>query len=421
MQAASTSRSTLPASARQALQRLPGLALHAEDRGLAQQRLRVPGRARQRVLQIGERGGRSRGDAGAASRAGSAPAPAAARAPTMAPAPPEHSRRSAGRLRSGRARRRPRRAAARGAGPAGLGKRRAPAASSRRRGRRAAGRRSSTSSSSAGTNGSARAATAPAAAAQVERSSATRDHRVSLVGRGQPRRGARRGWPGLDPGSVDRAVAAVAAGLARIDVAAVAAVLGRRDVGERAPRRGVSSMLTPSPSRLFGKTLKPSTSTPPTTTRSTMSVTSSSGRRPLGKPAGSPPSRPRRLALGERRRRHADVEPQQIGDRAGLGARGRDRRRVGDERQEIGARRRRDVERRRPPAPRARSTDRARSRRTGHRPPARARLHASLKPVPMISSLNSGLPMRWTWTNALALRSGGPGAALLDRLREVEP
>ena len=57
--------------------------------------------------------------------------------------------------------------------------------------------------------------------------------------------------------SVDRAVAAGAAGLARIDVAAVAAVLapGRRT--GRLARSGVSSTLTPSPSRLLGATLKP--------------------------------------------------------------------------------------------------------------------------------------------------------------------
>ena len=49
------------------------------------------------------------------------------------------------------------------------------------------------------------------------------------------------------------------------------------------------------------------------------------------------------------------------------------------------------------------------------------RLHRSLKPVPMISSLNSGLPMRWTWTNLPSLCTGRLGARRSMPRREVVP
>ena len=58
-------------------------------------------------------------------------------------------------------------------------------------------------------------------------------------------------------------------------------------------------------------------STPPATSRSAMSVTSSNSRRPFGKPAGSPPSSPRRFADAGGVGGNAGVQPQQIGDRPG--------------------------------------------------------------------------------------------------------
>src|SRR4029079_16667369 len=63
-------------------------------------------------------------------------------------------------------------------------------------------------------------------------------------------------------------------------------------------KNGVSFASTPSVSALFGATLNAGVNgVPPARARSSMSTTSSAGRRPFGKPAVSPPSRPRRLGL----------------------------------------------------------------------------------------------------------------------------
>src|SRR5262249_17884389 len=63
-------------------------------------------------------------------------------------------------------------------------------------------------------------------------------------------------------------------------------------------KKGVSFASTPSVSALFGAMLNPGVNAvPPARARSSMPTTSSAGRRPLGKPAVSPPSRPRRLGF----------------------------------------------------------------------------------------------------------------------------
>ena len=64
-------------------------------------------------------------------------------------------------------------------------------------------------------------------------------------------------------------------------------------------------------------------STPPTTRRSATSVTSSNTRRPFGKPAASPPSRPSRLAASGEVRLDPISEGAELGRRAlGLAANG---------------------------------------------------------------------------------------------------
>jgi hypothetical protein len=50
-----------------------------------------------------------------------------------------------------------------------------------------------------------------------------------------------------------------------------------------------------------------------------------------------------------------------------------------------------------------------------------ARLQSSLKPVPMISSLNSGLPMRCTWIDGPLPLISRPGRRSSIILREIEP
>ena len=75
-------------------------------------------------------------------------------------------------------------------------------------------------------------------------------------------------------------------------------------------RNGLSFWSMPSPS---GSCLPPCSgfSSAPPMTRSSMSVTSSASRRPFGKPAWSPASRPKRFGVA--RRRDAEVELQRVG------------------------------------------------------------------------------------------------------------
>src|SRR5262245_23985708 len=63
-------------------------------------------------------------------------------------------------------------------------------------------------------------------------------------------------------------------------------------------KNGVSFASMPSVSALFGAMLNAGVKgVPPASARSSMSTTSSAGRRPFGNPAVSPPSRPRRLGF----------------------------------------------------------------------------------------------------------------------------
>ncbi len=65
-------------------------------------------------------------------------------------------------------------------------------------------------------------------------------------------------------------------------------------------RNGTSLFATPSPSVLLGEMFVAGVNgVPPATARSEMSTTSSNTRRPLGKPAKSPPSRPKRLGFDD--------------------------------------------------------------------------------------------------------------------------
>ena len=139
---------------------------------------------------------------------------------------------------------------------------------------------------------------------------------------------------------------------------AVPAVQRRCHVGERrtspllvgftpAPRKGVTTPLLvgiDAVTELVVRELVKPASTPPTTTRSTMSVTSSNGRRPFGEPGCVAAEQAEAARLVERRRRHAGVHAQEVGDHLVVGAGRGDRRGVGDQRQQVGPRRRRDGE-----------------------------------------------------------------------------
>ena len=115
---------------------------------------------------------------------------------------------------------------------------------------------------------------------------------------------------------------------------------GYRDRCKRSAHRGRfpvwahREQRTPSPIRLLGATLNLGLSTP-ATARAAMSTTSSVSRRPLGKPAPSPASRPNRLRFRLRGGLDPGVQPQEIGNRTCRSAGSGNRRGIGHERKEV--------------------------------------------------------------------------------------